>query len=114
MGWVSCPVSATWHSCVATHWSKCHCYKQAPFQYDLRCVKAMLNPTKKTNETSGTATLCSFNDFVFSEHVSVGALGDSFYEYLLKQWLYSGKTDTTAREMYDEAIKVCLNILWIF
>ena len=28
-GWVSCSVSAAWHSCVATHWSKYHCYKQA-------------------------------------------------------------------------------------
>lgn len=24
--------------------------------------------------------------------VSVGARGDSYYEYLLKQWLFSGKT----------------------
>ena len=29
-GGVSCPVSAAWHSCVAAHWSKYHCYKQAP------------------------------------------------------------------------------------
>ena len=26
-------------------------------------------------------------------HTSVGALGDSFYEYLLKEWLRSGKRD---------------------
>ena len=38
------------------------------------------------------------------EQVSLGARGDSFYEYLLKAWLQSGKTDTEAREMYDEAI----------
>ncbi|XP_046554342.1 mannosyl-oligosaccharide 1,2-alpha-mannosidase IA-like [Haliotis rubra] len=37
--------------------------------------------------------------------VSVGALGDSFYEYLLKQWIMSGKTDTVAKDMYDEAVK---------
>ena len=24
---VSCPVSAAWHSCVAAHWTKYHCYK---------------------------------------------------------------------------------------
>ena len=40
------------------------------------------------------------------EHVSLGALGDSFYEYLLKSWILSGKTDLTARKMYDEAMKV--------
>ena len=49
-------------------------------------------------------------DGLFTEHTSIGALGDSFYEYLLKSWLQSGKKDTKAREMYDEAVKVC-NIL---
>ena len=39
-------------------------------------------------------------------HSSVGALGDSFYEYLLKAWIQSGKTDTEARKMYDESLKV--------
>jgi len=37
-------------------------------------------------------------------HVSMGALGDSFYEYLLKAWLLSGKLDTDARNMYYEAM----------
>lgn len=38
-------------------------------------------------------------------HVSIGALGDSFYEYLLKAWLQSGKQDAEAKRMYDYAIK---------
>ena len=33
-GEVSCPVSTAWHSSVAVHWSKYHCYKQAPPPYD--------------------------------------------------------------------------------
>ncbi|XP_037040353.1 mannosyl-oligosaccharide alpha-1,2-mannosidase IA-like [Bradysia coprophila] len=37
-------------------------------------------------------------------HISLGALGDSFYEYLLKAWIQSNKTDTTARQMYDSAM----------
>ena len=37
-------------------------------------------------------------------HVSIGALGDSFYEYLLKVWLQTGKTDSEAKEMYDKAV----------
>ncbi|XP_076378846.1 mannosyl-oligosaccharide 1,2-alpha-mannosidase IA isoform X1 [Megalopta genalis] len=37
-------------------------------------------------------------------HMSLGGLGDSFYEYLLKAWLQSGKEDVEARQMYDEAI----------
>lgn len=38
------------------------------------------------------------------EHISLGALGDSFYEYLLKSWIQSNKTDNATREMYDEAM----------
>ena len=38
-------------------------------------------------------------------HVSVGGLGDSFYEYLLKAWLMSDKTDLEAKKMYFDAIK---------
>jgi len=37
------------------------------------------------------------------QHTSVGALGDSFYEYLLKEWLRSGKSDLQAKKMFDEA-----------
>jgi len=44
-----------------------------------------------------------------TEHVSLGALGDSFYEYLIKSWVMSGKTDNVARRMYDKAVEVCVN-----
>merc|ERR1719468_281804 len=37
------------------------------------------------------------------QHTSMGALGDSFYEYLLKEWLRSGKEDTVAKGMFDQA-----------
>ncbi|WAR07139.1 MA1A2-like protein [Mya arenaria] len=37
-------------------------------------------------------------------HVAIGALGDSFYEYLLKMWIQSGKTDPVSRKMYDDAV----------
>ena len=37
-------------------------------------------------------------------HVSLGALGDSFYEYLLKAWILSDKKDKEARQMYDDAM----------
>ena len=33
------------------------------------------------------------------EQVSVGALADSAYEYMLKQWLLSGRTNTKARDL---------------
>nr|XP_032828561.1 mannosyl-oligosaccharide 1,2-alpha-mannosidase IA-like isoform X2 [Petromyzon marinus] len=38
-------------------------------------------------------------------HVSVGGLGDSFYEYLIKAWLMSDRTDTQARRLYDDAMQ---------
>ncbi|XP_036625183.1 mannosyl-oligosaccharide 1,2-alpha-mannosidase IA [Trichosurus vulpecula] len=38
-------------------------------------------------------------------HVSVGGLGDSFYEYLLKAWLMSDKTDLEAKKMYFAAVQ---------
>lgn len=41
---------------------------------------------------------------IFVEHISIGALGDSFYEYLLKSWLRSGKNETVLKDMYDEAM----------
>ncbi len=36
--------------------------------------------------------------------MSLGALGDSFYEYLLKSWLITSKHDVEAREMYYGAL----------
>ncbi|KAI6232811.1 Alpha-1,2-Mannosidase [Aphelenchoides fujianensis] len=38
------------------------------------------------------------------KHVSVGALSDSFYEYLLKSWIISGRKDQQAKQMYDDAM----------
>ncbi|WKY12030.1 hypothetical protein Q1695_003525 [Nippostrongylus brasiliensis] len=38
-----------------------------------------------------------------NKHISLGALGDSFYEYLIKSWLQSNKKDQQARRMYWEA-----------
>ena len=51
------------------------------------------------------------NPSKLSEHISVGALGDSFYEYLLKQYLMSGKKDLDAKKLYDDAIEAIENHL---
>ena len=39
-----------------------------------------------------------------SDIVTLGARADSAYEYLLKQWLLSGRTDERARAMYEESV----------
>lgn len=46
-----------------------------------------------------------------AEHISLGALGDSFYEYLLKSWLMTSKHDVEARDMYFESISAIMNKL---
>ncbi|KAL1490813.1 hypothetical protein ABEB36_013445 [Hypothenemus hampei] len=44
-------------------------------------------------------------------HMSMGALGDSFYEYLLKAWLQSGKEDDEARQMFDESMEAVIKYM---
>jgi mannosyl-oligosaccharide alpha-1,2-mannosidase len=41
-----------------------------------------------------------------TDDVSVGALGDSFYEYLLKGWVYKGSKDASGRVPFDDAMRV--------
>lgn len=36
--------------------------------------------------------------------MTIGALGDSFYEYLLKVWMQGGRIELDYRRMYDEAM----------
>ena len=38
------------------------------------------------------------------DSISIGALGDSYYEYLIKSWVQSNGTDIQSRRMYDNAI----------
>lgn len=39
-------------------------------------------------------------------HITYGARGDSYYEYLLKQWLQSDKRDAEMRQSFDIALRV--------
>ncbi len=39
------------------------------------------------------------------DRITMGALGDSFYEYLHKSWLLSDKKDETSREMFEESVQ---------
>jgi len=43
--------------------------------------------------------------------ISLGAMGDSFYEYLLKVWLQGGRQETKYRLLYDKSINGILNKL---
>ena len=39
-----------------------------------------------------------------NDHVTLGANGDSFYEYMLKVWLQGGQTESMYRSMWDKAV----------
>lgn len=43
--------------------------------------------------------------FEILDHFSVGALGDSFFEYLLKVWLLNNRTDSELKNVYDLAVQ---------
>lgn len=43
--------------------------------------------------------------------VTMGALGDSFYEYLLKTWIQGGMQETWLRTMYDEAVDGMFDVM---
>eukprot|EP00484_Ammonia_sp_Unknown_P010425 CAMPEP_0197076166 /NCGR_PEP_ID=MMETSP1384-20130603/211977_1 /TAXON_ID=29189 /ORGANISM="Ammonia sp." /LENGTH=604 /DNA_ID=CAMNT_0042515015 /DNA_START=83 /DNA_END=1897 /DNA_ORIENTATION=+ len=50
-----------------------------------------------------------------NNHISWGAMGDSFYEYLLKFWIYTGKQpDSRYRRMYIESVEGMKETLWSF
>jgi hypothetical protein len=55
----------------------------------------------------------SIHDGSFADSlVTFGALGDSFYEYLLKLWLQGGRKEIWLRKMYDKAMNgVVKNLL---
>lgn len=40
--------------------------------------------------------------------MSIGAMGDSFYEYLLKAWIQSNKEDNEARQIFDDAMQAIM------
>ena len=53
-------------------------------------------------------------DYRMADEVSVGGLGDSFYEYLLKLWVYdggrAGEAPVGGRRGFDNAISVCTSL----
>ena len=46
-----------------------------------------------------------------SQKITLGALGDSFYEYLIKQWLITNKQEPYLRQMYDDAALSIVKLL---
>ena len=40
-----------------------------------------------------------------NDHLTFGAMADSFYEYMLKVWIQGGKVEPMYRQMYDKAMQ---------
>jgi mannosyl-oligosaccharide alpha-1,2-mannosidase len=47
-----------------------------------------------------------------NQEFTLGGLADSFYEYLLKMWLISGKKDTVYRDHYIKAADAAIEHLY--
>ncbi|KAK5981530.1 alpha-1 2-Mannosidase [Trichostrongylus colubriformis] len=73
------------------------------FAKKVKRVRDILDRQDKPNGLYANFINPDTGKFTKYHHVSLGALGDSFYEYLIKSWLQSGKTDKQARRMYWEA-----------
>ncbi|THG95752.1 hypothetical protein EW026_g5958 [Hermanssonia centrifuga] len=70
-------------------------------------------PTNGTLESVLTLNLPDLR-YCPSDQFSVGAFADSAHEYLLKQWLMSGKSETKARDLYLNAANAILkNLLYL-
>ena len=46
-----------------------------------------------------------------NRRITFGALGDSFYEYLVKVWVQSGRKEAMFRSMYDKAMNGMTDLL---
>ncbi|EYC36948.1 hypothetical protein Y032_0841g2629 [Ancylostoma ceylanicum] len=82
-----------------------HIAKAPIFAKKVKKIRDVLDRAEKVNGLYSNYVNSDTGKFTRSYHMSLGALGDSFYEYLIKSWLQSGKTDEQARKMYWEVSK---------
>ncbi|EPB67466.1 glycosyl hydrolase family 47 [Ancylostoma ceylanicum] len=82
-----------------------HIAKAPIFAKKVKKIRDVLDRAEKVNGLYSNYINSDTGKFTRSYHMSLGALGDSFYEYLIKSWLQSGKTDEQARKMYWEVSK---------
>lgn len=75
-------------------------------KYEDMSMKGMQFMHQKKNSHGGLYPIkVDINSGGFTDRtITFGALGDSFYEYLLKVWIQGGKQETWLREMYDNAM----------
>ena len=73
--------------------------------YEVKSMRPFQVMYHKRPETGLYPIKVNNRDGSFADtQVTFGALGDSFYEYLLKVWLQGGRKESWLREMYDRAM----------
>jgi len=71
-----------------------------------RVVEKVMEVIKRNNATPHLVSIYmnpETGQFVPSD-IRLGSRGDSYYEYLLKQWLQTSKSETVYRQMYQESM----------
>jgi hypothetical protein len=87
-------------------------YKTKQLDFEAQSMRAMQLMHKKHPAHGLYPIKVNMHDGNFVENsVTFGALGDSFYEYLLKVWLQGGKKENWLRDMYDDAVNGVIEVL---
>jgi mannosyl-oligosaccharide alpha-1,2-mannosidase len=74
------------------------------YENKVQKIRALLNKQPKVNGLYRNY-INPLDGSWCGDDTSVGALGDSFYEYLLKDWLRTGRSNAELRNMFDEAVE---------
>ena len=90
---------------MAAHWSKYHCYKQALSQYDVRCLKAMVNPNNNYTHFVYMVT-CTY---VVKEFVTC-AMSDGLYDTGHKWYTWRRSTSGESIGVSCKEMLVCGDI----
>ncbi|EST04831.2 Glycoside hydrolase, family 47 [Kalmanozyma brasiliensis GHG001] len=72
-----------------------------------RPMEVVRNATKRLIHYQGLLPifLNPMNGHFYNGEVRLGSRGDSYYEYLIKQWLQTGRSEDVYRDMYDNALR---------
>ncbi|ETM46958.1 hypothetical protein L914_08248 [Phytophthora nicotianae] len=85
-----------------------HATQNDSFLLQVKHVNNIMAKLVETNYSNGLIPVRMDWKFLEPQQgavISLGALGDSHYEYLLKQWLLTGKQDSKLREMYVRSVE---------
>lgn len=77
-----------------------------------RVMEVLQRDTVRPNDGLYPASFNIMQGHFSNEHLTFGAYGDSCYEYLLKQYLLTNKTEQTYRKMYLQSMKGMFDRLW--